>query len=280
MDWNISWSEWWLWLWPIHTNEPLFERFLGVQLQCEWMAGRRNGGSPNPSRPYCSGVGSRYHWANITGSSSGAINFNGAPIGTATLSSTLSSVSTARARVGYALENWLFFATGGLAVTNEKSNLTGPVGFVCGTGAFNSPPCSSIAELHLGLSAGAGVEYGITQNLSAKGEWIWVGAGAGNTLKENMLRLGLDWRLGSSNVPNTRISLPISSHSHCHNRNSCTAANSGRLCGAFNSHVDFAAEHPEVDWFGQQRLGAVLQSLAFGLRVAIGGDHDDRDVGS
>lgn len=135
-------------------------------------------------------------WANITGSSSGAINFNGAPIGTATLSSTLSSVSTARARVGYALENWLFFATGGLAVTNEKSNLTGPVGFVCGTGAFNSPPCSSIAELHLGLSAGAGVEYGITQNLSAKGEWIWVGAGAGNTLKENMLRLGLNWRFG------------------------------------------------------------------------------------
>ncbi len=39
--------------------------------------------------------------------------------------------------------NWLFFATGGLDVTNEKSNLTGPVGFLCGTGAFNSPPCSS-----------------------------------------------------------------------------------------------------------------------------------------
>lgn len=135
-------------------------------------------------------------WANITGSSSGTINFNGAPIGTATLSSALSSVSTARARVGYALDNWLFFGTGGLAVTNEKSNLTGPIGFVCGTGAFNSPPCSSLAELHLGLSAGAGVEYGITQNLSAKGEWIWVGAGAGNTLKENMLRLGLNWRFG------------------------------------------------------------------------------------
>jgi outer membrane immunogenic protein len=135
-------------------------------------------------------------WANIVGSSRGAVNFNGAPVGTATLSSTLSSVSTARARVGYALENWLFFGTGGLAVTNQVSNLTGPVGFFCGTGAFNSPPCSSPTELHLGLAAGAGVEYGITQNLSAKGEWIWVGAGAGNTLKENMLRLGLNWRFG------------------------------------------------------------------------------------
>ena len=78
----------------------------------------------------------------------------------------------------------------------RKIQLDWPIGFVCGTGAFNSPPCSSLAELHLGLSAGAGVEYGITQNLSAKGEWIWVGAGAGNTLKENMLRLGLNWRFG------------------------------------------------------------------------------------
>jgi outer membrane immunogenic protein len=135
-------------------------------------------------------------WARINGSSSGTVSFNGFPIGTATLSSTLSSVSTARTRVGYALDNWLFFITGGLAVTNETSTLAGPVGFVCGTGAFNSPPCSSPANLHLGLAAGAGLEYGITQNLSAKGEWIWVGAGAGNTLKENMLRAGVNWRFG------------------------------------------------------------------------------------
>ena len=63
-------------------------------------------------------------WANITGSATGPINFNGAPIGSATLSSTLSSISTARARVGYAYENWLFYATAGLALTNEKSTLT------------------------------------------------------------------------------------------------------------------------------------------------------------
>ena len=55
---------------------------------------------------------------------------------------------------------------------------------------------SSPATLHLGLAAGAGIEYGITQNLSAKGEWIWIGAGAGNTLKDNLLRAGLNWRFG------------------------------------------------------------------------------------
>ena len=78
-------------------------------------------------------------WVNITGSSGGTINFTGAPIGAATLSPTLSSLSTARARVGYALENWLFFATGGFDVTNEKSNLTGPVGFLCGTAPSTVP---------------------------------------------------------------------------------------------------------------------------------------------
>ena len=96
------------------------------------------------------GLAADIDWGNITGSSSGTVNFNGAPIGTATLSSTLSS----------------------------------------GTGAFNSPPCISQSELHIGLAAGAGIEYGITQNLSAKGEWIWVVAGAGNTLKD------INWRFG------------------------------------------------------------------------------------
>ncbi len=134
-------------------------------------------------------------WANINGSASGPMSFNGATIGTATLSSTLSSVSTARARVGYALENWLFYVTGGIAVTNETSKITTST-FVCSTGAFNSPPCSSPSDLHLGLAAGAGLEYGITPSLSAKAEWIWVGAGSGNTLKENMLRAGLNWRFG------------------------------------------------------------------------------------
>ena len=49
-------------------------------------------------------------------------------------------------------------------------------------------------------------------------------------------------------------------------------------CGTFNPHIDFATERPEVDWFGQKRLSAVLQSLALCLRIAISGDHDDRNV--
>ena len=33
------------------------------------------------------------------------------------------------------------------------------------------------------------------------------------------------------------------------NSRSALTSNPG-LCGAFNAHIDFAAERPEVDWFG------------------------------
>jgi hypothetical protein len=89
------------------------------------------------------GVEGDLDWANLTGKSSRTINFNGAPIGTATLSSNVSALGTLRSRVGYAFDNWLVFGTAGLAVTDEKSSLTRPLGFVCGVGTPSSPPCSS-----------------------------------------------------------------------------------------------------------------------------------------
>jgi outer membrane immunogenic protein len=140
------------------------------------------------------GIEGDIDWSNITGSGRGTIFNDSILVGTATLSSTVNSISTLRTRIGYANDNWLYYLTGGIAVTNEKSTLTGAT-FVCGSGGM-TPPCTSPTDLHLGLAAGAGIEYGITQNLSAKAEYIWVGAGAGNTLRENMLRAGLNWRFG------------------------------------------------------------------------------------
>jgi outer membrane immunogenic protein len=133
-------------------------------------------------------------WANISGSGTGPVNKFGVFNGTGTLSSNVSSISTIRTRVGYAQDNWLFYGTGGLAVTNSSSTFTQTTGFSCGTNV----PCSSKAALHPGLAAGAGVEYGFTPNLSAKLEYMWIGAGAGNTLYENMVRVGLNYRFGGN----------------------------------------------------------------------------------
>lgn len=135
-------------------------------------------------------------WTGTKGSGSGPVSVMGTTIGTATLASTLSAIATLRARVGYAADNWLFYGTGGVAATNEAWTVTSSSGFACGTAGPNFLPCASRSDLHLGLAAGGGVEYGITPNMSAKVEYIWVGAGATNTLKENTVKAGLNFRFG------------------------------------------------------------------------------------
>jgi outer membrane immunogenic protein len=132
-------------------------------------------------------------WTNMSGSGSGSVVKLGVLQGTATISSNVSVIDTLRTRIGYAQDNWLFYGTFGVALTNDKSSFGQTIGFTCNTGAVS---CSSPIDWHAGLAAGAGVEFGLTPNLSAKVEYLWVGAGAGNTLFENMVRVGLNFRFG------------------------------------------------------------------------------------
>jgi outer membrane immunogenic protein len=157
-----------------------------------WLAGVTFGAQIQSGRTVL-GLEGDIAWTDIDGSSTGPVKLNNLVIGNATLSSKLSSISTLRARVGYAVDNWMLYGTGGVAITKQTSTITSST-FICNTPG--TPSCSSPSDYHLGLAVGAGVEYGITQNLSTKLEYIWVGAGAGNTLRENIVRAGLNWRFG------------------------------------------------------------------------------------
>jgi outer membrane immunogenic protein len=132
-------------------------------------------------------------WTSMTGSGTGSVVKLGVLQGTATISSKVSVIDTLRTRIGYAENNWLFYGTVGVALTNDTSSFGQTIGFNCNTGVV---ACTSKADWHAGLAAGAGVEYGLTQNLSTKVEYLWVGAGAANTLYENMVRVGLNYRFG------------------------------------------------------------------------------------
>ena len=132
-------------------------------------------------------------WTSMRGAGTGPVVKLGILNGTATISSKVSMIDTLRARIGYAQDNWLFYGTAGVALTNNTSSFTQTAGFTCNTGIV---PCSSKVSWHAGLAAGGGIEYGITPNLSTKLEYLWVGAGAGNTLYENMVRVGLNYRFG------------------------------------------------------------------------------------
>ena len=49
---------------------------------------------------------------------------------------------------------------------------------------------------------------------------------------------------------------------------------------AFDPSVDFQPKRIEVDGLCQQRFGTIFQCLPLGLRIAVGRDHDDRNVRS
>jgi outer membrane immunogenic protein len=133
-------------------------------------------------------------WTSMRGTGSGTVTKLGIlQPGIATISSKVSVIDTLRTRVGYAQDNWLFYGTVGVALTNDTASFAQTGGFTCNTGVV---ACTSKSDWHAGLAAGAGFEYGLTPNLSTKLEYMWVGAGAANTLYENMVRVGVNYRFG------------------------------------------------------------------------------------
>lgn len=115
------------------------------------------------------------------------------PPGLGTVSSKLDWLGTARARLGLAFGNILPYVTGGFAYGRVDTFGGAPAGF-------------SIDQTLTGWTAGAGLEYAITHNLSFKTEYLYVDlsnqnfqvAGSPNTHTVhptlNVVRAGLDWK--------------------------------------------------------------------------------------
>jgi outer membrane immunogenic protein len=80
---------------------------------------------------------------------------------------------TFRGRVGWATENWLLYATGGLAVTDLK--VTGGFGDTSPpVGAFEN---ASVTKDKVGFAVGAGAEWKFDRRWSLKGEYLFVDFG-------------------------------------------------------------------------------------------------------
>jgi len=106
-------------------------------------------------------------------------------------------LSTFRGRVGYARDNWLFYVTGGGAAANVENSVTGP------------PGAMSETHWHWGWTACGGVEVKVTQDWSAKVEYLYVGlqdksyftpvpAFPGNQrvrLDDHIVRVGVNYKL-------------------------------------------------------------------------------------
>jgi outer membrane immunogenic protein len=134
-------------------------------------------------------------WANMKGSGTFVASAGGIPITPAAVSAStnIDWEATARMRVGYAQENWLFYATGGLALLGAKSTFVPAAGVSCGT--FGIINCSGTSK-QVGAVLGAGVEYGITQNVSAKLEYLYITAASLDISHHSEIRGGLNYRFG------------------------------------------------------------------------------------
>ncbi len=88
---------------------------------------------------------------------------------TATTSTTSNWLFTARARAGVASGNWLFFATGGLAVSNV--NFAQSIYF----SVSQSTQAGAASATEAGWTVGSGIEYALSRNWSLKGEYLYVG---------------------------------------------------------------------------------------------------------
>jgi len=136
-------------------------------------------------------------WANIKGTGISTPSIGGlgliSPI-TLNIATNTSAVGTVRARVGVAMNNWLFYATGGGAFIKSSANGTSIAGVACGTlGIF--PNCAASAW-RPGLAAGLGAEWGFAQNWSLKLEYLYIEAlGSGvSTNHIDTIRGGINYR--------------------------------------------------------------------------------------
>jgi outer membrane immunogenic protein len=133
-------------------------------------------------------------WANIKGSSLITPTIGGVGPGVAFNATTnINWESTARARVGYANDNVLLYATGGLAMLGAKTTITTPGGVALCTGVLAN--CTGTSR-QVGAALGGGLEYGFTPALSAKLEYLYVSAVSLGVSHNNEIRAGLNYRFG------------------------------------------------------------------------------------
>jgi len=136
------------------------------------------------------GVEGDVDWSNLKGTSTAA----GCPAGCTTNNDWLGTV---RGRAGYAFDRFLPFVTGGLAVGDIKAG---------------TPGLTGATQTNAGWTAGGGVEFALTNNWTAKAEYLHVDLGNMNcgfncggvannnvSLKSDLVRGGVNFRFGGGN---------------------------------------------------------------------------------
>ena len=175
---------------PYTVNQPLNSYswagpYLGVNLGYAWGSVQNN-----PTKPsgFEGGVQAGYNWQSgpVVFGVEGDLQATGANETFAPWKFSNPWFGTVRGRVGYAFNNVYLYGTGGLAFGELRGETFG------------------LSETHTraGWTVGAGTEFGLTQNWSAKIEYLYVDlansnfviTGASNGYRFGVLRAGVNYR--------------------------------------------------------------------------------------
>jgi outer membrane immunogenic protein len=165
------------------------------------MVGGTVGYNSQFSQMYVFGFEGDMSWVDASGSASQIAPFNTHQ----TASTSENWLGTARVRLGVTpVDRWLVYATGGVALADVQASIANANGTIAFPGESYVRP---------GWTAGGGVEVAITENLSAKLEYLYVGLenhayfvptpnnpaltnrAGGVPLDDNIVRAGLNYRI-------------------------------------------------------------------------------------
>ena len=158
--------------------------YLGVNLGYQWGSAAQSGANPSG---IMGGIQGGYNWqmGQFVFGGETDLQFSDANDRFAAWKFSNPWFGTLRGRAGYAMNNVLLYATFGLAY---------------GSGTIETGGAKE-KKTHIGWAAGGGMEVGLTQNISAKAEYLFVDLSDqryvlfGNTgFESSILRLGINYR--------------------------------------------------------------------------------------
>jgi len=154
-----------------------------------WLVGGQIGYNYQFSNNVVLGLETDLQWTDISGQVGGVLVAGGN-----TISGTkLDYFGTIRARLGYAVDRFLPYITGGVAYGDVKSNL------------INGGFWTSTSNTNWGWTLGVGAEYAVTNNWTFKAEYLYVDLGsndlgpagivtASGDNKYNIVRAGVNYK--------------------------------------------------------------------------------------
>ena len=169
------------------------------------------------------GVETDMQWSEIRASHQATTSSSAAALfGNANIGNNLNWFGTTRLRLGYSFGRLLPYVTGGVAYGEVAANGEQFVGGAL----FNG----SATQTNVGWAAGAGLEYALSENLSARAEYIYlqipgvngpasgltpppfpslVGSFSTGSFGAHLIRTGLNWKFGGPNSLSTDTALSL-----------------------------------------------------------------------